>query len=237
VAEGAAQSSGPERLWVFDPGTYARATAWIVAALGLAQVIKKGIRIPAIGTILEAAVLLLLVVILFSLTPVRRWFSVLPRPHRLIIVGFFFLAVTGQLTTDNRKTFPFPAWTMYGKQESPDRLEYYRYRGIDANGHEINVDPADVLGFVNVAEIASHVRFIARDSRLPLGDPNREINRRRLNDLLVTIARAYDLKHPAVPLRSLEFLWYSWDYHHVPAADVVPEPMMKVEMPPAGGAR
>ena len=237
MAEGTRESPGSERLWVFDPGTYARAAGWMIAALATAQVIRKGLRVPASGTIMEAFLLLLLIATLFSLTPVRRWFSALPRPHRLVMVGFFFLTVTGQLTTDNRKTFPFPAWTMYGKQESPDRLEYYRYRGIDANGREINVDPADVLGFVNVAEIASRVRFIARDARLPSSDPKGELNQRRLHDLLVTIARAYDLKHPDAPLRSLEFLWYSWDYHKVPASDVVPEPMMKVEMPAAGGAR
>jgi hypothetical protein len=236
VADGTAESVNRERLWVFDAGTYARATAWILAALVLAQLIKKGLRIPAAGTIMEAAVLLFYVALLFSLTPIRRWFSALPRPHRLVIVAFFFLAVTGQLATDNRKTFPFPAWTMYGKQESPDRLEYYRYHGVDANGRDVNVDPADVLGFVNVAEIASRVRFIARDARLPEGDPKRVVADKKLHDLLVTIGRAYALKHPDAPLRSLEFLWYSWDFHYRPAADVVPEPMLEVELP-EGGAR
>jgi hypothetical protein len=236
VADSAARSPETQRLWVFDARAYAMATGWMVAALVLAQLIKKGFRIPAVGTVLEALVLLGYILILFSLAPLRRWFSALPRPHRLVLVVFFFLAVTGQLTTDNRKTFPFPAWTMYGKQESPDRLEYYRYRGVDANGHTVNVDPADVLGFVNVAEIASRVRFIARDARLPEGDPSREAAQKRLRDLLMTIARAYALKHPDAPLRSLEFLWYSWDYHNRPAADVVPEPMLKIELP-EGGAR
>lgn len=229
-------TSDAERLLVFDGGTYARVAGWIVAALALAQMIKKGPGIPPSGTVLEAAVHFVIIAVLVSLAPVRRWLSAIPRPHRLIVMGFFFLVMTGQLTTDNRKTFPFPAWTMYGKQESPERLEYYRYRGVEANGREINVDPADVLGFVNVAEIASHVRFIARDARLPEGDPKREPNREKLHDLLVTIARAYDLKHPSAPLRSLEFLWYSWDYHNVPAAGVVPERMLKVDMP-EGGAR
>jgi hypothetical protein len=237
VAESTARPPDPERLWVVESKTYAYAIGWMVAALVTAQVIKKGLRIPAVGTIIEAAVLLSYVLILFSLVPVRRWFSALPRPHRLFIVGFFFLAVTGQLTTDNRKTFPFPAWTMYGKQESPDRLEYYRYHGVNANGHDVNVDPADVLGFVNVAEIASRVRFIARDARLPESDPKRAIAQKKLHDLLVTIGRAYELKHPDVPLRSLEFLWYSWDYHNRPANAVVPEPMLKIEFPPEGGAR
>jgi hypothetical protein len=236
VADGTGGSSGRERLWVIDAGTYARATGWIIAALAIGHVIKKGFRIPAVGTVLEAATLLVLVIILFSLTPVRRWFDALPRPHRLVLVGFFFLVVTGQLTTDNRKTFPFPAWTMYGKQESPDRLEYYRYHGVDRNGHDVNVDPADVLGFVNVAEIASRVRFIARDARLPEGDPKRAVAQTKLHELLESIGRGYAVKHPDAPLRSLQFLWYSWDYHNRPASDVVPEPMLKVEWPD-GGAR
>ena len=117
--------------------------------------------------------------LLFSLTPVRRWLAAtVHAAHRLVIVVFFFLAVAGQLSDGQSRTFPFPAWTMYGKPESPDRLEYYRYHGVDANGQDVNVDPADVLGFVNVAEIASRVRFIARDARLPQGDPKR-VSRRQ----------------------------------------------------------
>lgn len=236
MAERSVRPPHSGRLWVFDLGTYARVVGYVVTALAIAQVIKKGFRIPPPGTIVEAAAYLLLFAVLFSLAPVRRWFSAIPRTHQLIVTGFFFLVVTGQLTTDNRKTFPFPAWTMYGKQESPGRLEYYRYRGIDASGREVNVDPADVLGFVNVAEIASHVRFIARDSRLPEGDPKREPNRRKLRDLLATIATGYNLKHADAPLRSLEFIWYSWDYLKAPASEVVPEPMLKVEIP-EGGAK
>jgi hypothetical protein len=236
VAERTVGSSHSERVWVFDLGTYARVGGYVVAALAVAQVIKKGFRLPHPGTLVEAAGYLLLFAVLFSLAPVRRWFSAIPRTHQLVVMGFFFLVVTGQLTTDSRKTFPFPAWTMYGKQESPARLEYYRYRGIDAGGREVNVDPADVLGFVNVAEIASHVRFIARDSRLPEGDPKREPNRRKLNELLQAIATGYNLKHPEAQLRSLEFLWYSWDYLKVPAGDVVPERMLEIEIP-EGGAK
>lgn len=236
MAERSVGSSHSERLWVFDVGTYARVLGYIVAALAVAQVIKKGFRIPHPGTVVEASAYLFLFAVLFSLAPVRRWFSAIPRTHQLVVMGFFFLVVIGQLTTDNRKTFPFPAWTMYGKQESPERLEYYRYRGVDAAGREVNVDPADILGFVNVAEIASHVRFIARDSRLPEGDPRREPNQRKLHELLSAIAKGYNLKHPDAPLRTLEFLWYSWEYLKVPASDVVPEPMLKIEIP-EGGAK
>ncbi len=105
---------------------------------------------------------------------------------------------------------------MYGKQESPDRLEYYRYRGVDSNGQDVNVDPAEVLGFVNVAEIASHVRFIARDARLPEGDPKRVDADKKLHDLLVTVGKPMRSSIPTLRSGSLEFLWYSWDYHNDP---------------------
>lgn len=236
MAEHSVESSHAGRWWVFDVRTYGRVVGYVVAALAVAQVIKKGFRAPHPGMVVEAAGYLLLFAVLFSVAPLRRWVSAIPQTHRLVLMGFFFLLVTGQLTTESRQTFPFPAWTMYGKQESPERLEYYRYRGIDVNGQEVNVDPADVFGFVNVAEVASHVRFIARDSRLPEGNPKREPNRQKLHDLLLAIGRGYNLKHPDAPLRSLEFLWHSWDYLNVPAGDVVPEPMLKVEIP-EGGAK
>jgi hypothetical protein len=239
VAEPTVESSHAGRWWVVDPATYGRVVAYVLAALAVSQLVKSGLGVPHPGILVESVGYLLFFGLVLSLTPVRRWLSAIPRPHRLVIVWFSFCVLVGQLTYDNRKTFPFPAWMMYGKAERQEQrgvLEYYRYRGVDASGHEVNVDPAHVLGFVNVAEIASHVRFIARDSRLPEGHPKRDVNRGRLNDLLLTIARGYNLKHPDAPLRSLEFLWYSWDYKHGPSETIVPEPMLKVEIP-EGGAK
>ena len=236
MAEPTVGSSHSERLWVVDLATYGRVAAYVLAALAVSQLVKSGLGVPHPGTLVEAAGYLLLFGVLLSLAPIRRWLSAIPHLHRLVIVWFFFCVLVGQLTYDNRKTFPFPAWMMYGKPEVRERLEYYRYRGVDVGGREVNVDPADVLGFVNVAEIASHVRYIARDSRLPEGHPKRDVNRERLKDLLMTIARGYNLKHPDAPLRSLELLWYSWDYRHDPPEAVAPEAMLKIAIP-EGGAK
>jgi len=239
VAEHPRESSHAGQWWVMDPPTYGRVLAYLLAALAASQLVKGRLGLPHPGTLVESVGYLILFAVVLSIVPIRQWLAAVPRPHRLVLIGFFFCVLVGQLTYDNRKTFPFPAWMMYGKaeqQELTGRLEYYRYRGIDAGGNEVNVDPADVFGFVNVAEIASHVRFIARDSRLPEGHPKREVNRRRLNDLVMTIVGGYNLKHPDAPLRSLELLWYSWDYQHEPPEAVVPQPMLKIEMP-EGGAK
>ena len=218
--------------WAFDRRTAMRlGVAWL-AELAFAQLAGRGhVGLPRPGMLVQSGMCLALFGLLFAFVPVRSWASRLPRPHQIAIGTFFFLVVAGQLATTSRHTFPFPAWTMYGKAESPPRLEYYRYRGIDARGNEVSIDPATVLAFVNVAEIASHVRAIARDARLDPTDPKREPGRAHLHDLLQTVARAYGLKHPDAPLRSLEFLWYSWDYHNVPAESVVPEPLLKIDLP------
>ncbi len=220
------------RYWTFDARTAAGlALAWL-AELAFAQLLGRGhISLPRPGMLVQSAMCLAIFAVLFSLVPVRRWAGRLPRPHQVAIGAIFFLVVAGQLSTVSRGTFPFPAWTMYGKPESPPRLEYYRYRGVDSQGKTVSVDPAKVLGFVNVAEIASHVREIAHAARHAPGDPKREHGRARLHDLLVTVAKAYDLKHPEAPLRSLEFLWYSWDYHNDLADSVVPEPLLKIDLP------
>ncbi|MGH7497934.1 MAG: hypothetical protein ACREL3_03675 [Gemmatimonadales bacterium] len=233
MAEGAAGAMRPHwRSYLeFDRRTAVGLGVTWVAELAFAQLAGRGhVGIPRPGMIVQSAGCLVLFGLLFSFVPVRSWASRLPRPHQIAIGVVFFLIVAGQLATVSRHTFPFPAWTMYGKAESPPRLEYYRYRGIDALGKEVSVDPAQVLGFVNVAEIASHVRAIARAARLAPDDPAREPGRAKLHDLLQTIARAYDLKHPGAPLRSLQFLWYSWDYHKVPADSVVPEPLLTIDL-------
>lgn len=236
MAEEAVATTEPERLWIITPARYVRVAGWIALALIAAQAVKGRAALPNPGTALEAACHVVLFCLLLSFTPFVRWMSSIPSSHRAIVTWFFFCVMVGQLAYDNRRTFPFPAWMMYGKQEVRERLEYYRYRGIDAQGREVNVDPAKVLKFANVAEIASHVRYIARDARLPEGHPKSAINRKRLHDLLVTVATGYNQQHPDAPLRSLTFLWYSWDFRHDPPDAVTPEPMLTIDLP-EGGAR
>lgn len=212
--------------------------AWLTSVT-LAYLLRNGLALPPPGKALaamlaESVVYLVYFVALVSFAPVRAWLRAIPSPHRTVLAVFFFLIATGQLTLLNRDTFPFPGWTMYGRKEAPAMLEYYRYHGIDRNGRKLEVDPAKLFTFVNVAEIASRVKGFGRTASSPTDDPAREAARAKVRDWLLAIGTAYNLEHPDAPLRSLEFIRYNWEFRRVPASEVPPESVVGIELPEAG---
>jgi hypothetical protein len=213
--------------------------AWALCVI-LALLVRRGFSlprptIPLLVMLVESAVLLFYFIVLLSYKPVRAWLRSIPSPHRTVLAVFFFVLTTGQLTLDSRRTFPFPAWTMYGRKESPATLEYYRYHGVDRLGHSVEIDPAKLFQFVNVAEIDSRVKVFGRQAAQPPGHPKREAARAQVRDWLGAIAAIYNLRHPDAPLRSLEFIRYNWEFRRFPASQVVPESLVRIELPVVGG--
>ena len=212
--------------------------AWALCVV-LALIIRRGFSlprptIPLLVMLVESMVLLCYFIALLSYEPVRAWLRSIPSPHRSVLAVFFFVLATGQLTLDSRRTFPFPAWTMYGRKEAPATLEYYRYHGVDRLGHAVEIDPAKLFQFVNVAEIDSRVKVFGRQAAQPPGHPKREAARAQVRDWLGAIAAAYNVRHPDAPLRSLEFIRYSWEFRRFPASQVQPESLVRIELPEAG---
>jgi hypothetical protein len=204
--------------------------AW-AGTLAAADLFQRGLRPPTLVMVLESLAYLVLYAGLLSFAPVRRWLGAIPSPHRAVVAGFVACATWGQLVVDSRATFPFVAWTMYARPEVRHLVEYYRYRGIDARGREVWVDPAQELTFVNSAEIASRVKYIGRSATSPEDTPQRDEARERVRDLLGTLAAAYDRSHTDAPLRSLDFVHYAWDYGHQPLSEVVPSTVLSLELP------
>jgi hypothetical protein len=204
--------------------------AWLVT-LGLAQVFGHGVRPPRPATIVESIALFALYAGLLAYAPVREWVWAIPSPHRAVLAGFVFLATFGQLALKSRGTFPFTAWTMYARPEIQTRLDYYRYRGTDANGREVAVDPAKVWTFVNSAEIASRVKAIGRVAIAETESPARDEARARVRDLLGALMTSYNREHPEAPLRSLEFMHYGWDYRRHPPETVRPTAVLRLDAP------
>jgi hypothetical protein len=213
--------------------------AWALCVV-LALLLRRGFSlprptIPLLVMLVESGVLLFYFIVLLSYEPVRDLLRSIPSPHRTVLAVFFFVLATGQLTLDSRRTFPFPAWTMYGRKESPPTLEYYRYRGVDRLGRAVELDPAKLFQFVNVAEIDSRVKVFGRQASQPPGHPKREAARAQVRDWLGALAAVYNLRHPQAPLRSLEFVRYNWEFRRYPASQVVPETLVRIELPVAGG--
>jgi hypothetical protein len=212
--------------------------AWALC-VALALLLRRGLslprpNIPLLIMLVESSVLLFYFIVLLSYDPVRAWLRSIPSAHRTILAVFFFVLATGQLTLDSRRTFPFPAWTMYGRKENPPTLEYYRYHGVDRLGRAVELDPAKLFQFVNVAEIDSRVKVFGRQASLPAGHPKREAARAQVRDWLSALAAVYNQRHPDAPLRSLEFIRYNWEFRKYPASQVKPESLVRIELPVAG---
>jgi hypothetical protein len=225
--------------WTIEWRTIRRLlVAWFLC-VALALLLRRGLSLPRLNRtllvmLLESTFLLFYFIALLSYEPARAWLRSIPSPHRAVLAVFFFILATGQLTLDSRRTFPFPAWTMYGRKEAPPTLEYYRYHGVDRLGHFVELDPAKLFQFVNVAEIDSRVKVFGRQAALPPGNPKREPARAQVRDWLTALATVYNLKHPHAPLRSLEFIRYNWEFRRFPASQVPAEALVKIELPQPG---
>jgi hypothetical protein len=218
------------RAWSFDR----HLVAGLVPLWGLtvvaAHLTSQGFGKPRPLLLVEGLIYLALYGALLCFAPVRAWIRAIPSSHRAVLAAFVLLATWGQLVVDSRTTFPFPAWTMYARPEPRSLLEYYRYRGVDVRGHEVWVDPADELTFVNSAEIASRVKYIGRPATSPTANPRRDAARARVRDLLGAIAAGYNRSHPDAPLRSLEFMHYTMDYRNQTQASG-PESVIQIDIP------
>ncbi len=224
-------TSQADRSWSLDRRMLARLVPLWALTLVAAQLTSRASGKTALLLLLEGLVYLGLYLGLLSFTPVRAWVMAIPSPHRAILAAFVLLATWGQLVVDSRTTFPFTAWTMYARPERRSVLEYYRYRGIDARGQEVWVDPAHEFTFVNSAEIASRVKYMGRPATSPTASPARDEARAKVRDLLTALAAAYNRSHPEAPLRSLEFMHYAWEYRNQAAAEVVPTAVLRIEIP------
>ena len=220
-----------DRSWSLDRRMVARVVPLWALTLVAAHLTSQGFGMPRPVLVVEGLAYLALYLGLLSFAPVREWITAIPSPYRAVVTALVFLATWGQLVVDSRTTFPFPAWTMYARPEPRTLLEYYRYRGVDARGQEVWVDPAEELTFVNSAEIASRVKYIGRPATSPTDGPRRDEARQKVRDLLTAIATAYDRSHPDAPLRSLEFVHYAWDYRNQAVAEVQPSSVLRIELP------
>lgn len=221
----------PDLTWSLDRRVVARVVPLWLLAVVAAHVVRHGFGRPHALLVVEALIYLALYVGLLSLPPIRAWVTGIPSPHRAVLAAFVVLVTWGQLVVSSRATFPFTAWTMYARAEPRSLLEYYRYRGMDARGQEVWVDPAKEFTFVNSAEIASRVKYIGRPATSDTDGPRRDQGQAKVRDLLTALATAYNRSHPGAPLRSLEFVHYAWDYRHQPAADVVPSAVLRIDIP------
>jgi hypothetical protein len=198
--------------------------------VGLSVLLRQGDWGTRLMTGLEALIYLAVFIVILSRDAVRPHLAALPRPHRAILAIFFALMLAGHFANDTRATFPFSAWSMYGRPESPATLEYYRSEGIDGGLRRIVINEAELFPSIGGSAIASKVKRLAAQALAPQHLPGHGPPQRRLTDWLHAVGDAYNQRHPERPVRAVELLRYSVSLRGRGRPGFAARPIWRVEL-------
>ncbi len=198
--------------------------------VGLSVLLRQGNWGTRLMAGVEALIYVALFILILSRDAVRPHLGALPRPHRAILTIFFALVLAGHFANDTRATFPFSAWSMYGRPESPDTLEFYRSEGIDRSLRRIVIDESELFPSIGGSAIASKVKRLAGHALAVQHLPNPGPRQRRLTDWLRAVGDAYNRRHPERPVRAVELLKYSVSLRDRASSGLVARPIWRVEL-------
>lgn len=198
--------------------------------VGLSVLLRQGDWGTRLMTGLEALIYLAVFSLILSRDAVRPHLDALPRPHRAILAIFFALILAGHFANDTRTTFPFSAWSMYGRPESPNTLEFYRSEGIDGSLRRIVINEAELFPSIAGSAIASKVKRLAAQALAPQHLPGQGPHQRRLTDWLRAVGDAYNQRHPERPVRAVELLRYSVSLREPRRSGFAVRPIWRVEL-------
>jgi hypothetical protein len=160
----------------------------------------------------------------------RSHIGALRRPHRALLAIFFALILAGHFANDPRATFPFSAWSMYGRPESPDTLQFYRSEGIDSSRRRVVIDEADLFPPIGGSAIASKVKRLAAQALAAPHPLGRGMPQRRLTEWLHAVGAAYNQRHPERPIRAVELVRYSVNLREPATSGLAARRIWRVEL-------
>jgi len=74
-----------------------------------------------------------------KLLPVYQWTTLI---YQWTILTILVLMLASQIIDENRSTFPFTSWKMYGSTSLPDEIVYHEFKGRTIDGEEVRLNPA-----------------------------------------------------------------------------------------------
>lgn len=172
-------------------------------------------------TFVEALIYLIFFTLLFSFSPIRKYFAKIPVPHKLILITFFILLLIGQFINDPRLTFPFTSWAMYGRPEHPETLVFYRYQGFDDKQNKIDISPEDLLPPIGKSAVASKFKNLLSGAFSNEDKAKQKENEERLKELLLAFGEIYNRSYPEHPIRSVELIQCSLNLRDRGKSDIL----------------
>ncbi len=204
--------------------------------VGLSVLLRDGDWHTRFSAGLEALIYLGAFILILSADAVRPHLGLVPGPHRTLLAIFFALILAGHFAYDTRETFPFSAWTMYGRPESPDTLHFYRSQGIRADLSRVLIDEAELFPSIGGSGLASKAKRLVAQALPSPHRRTREPDRQRLTDWLRAVGEAYNQTHPERPVRAVELLRHSVSLRAADKSGLTAQPIWRVDLE-ADGSR
>jgi hypothetical protein len=181
------------------PSTRARLSALgavvLIAVCG-AAVLYYTWQIHAL--VFEAYALTALFIAFRSAPPVARWLGGMPAIHRVVLYGLLAAVVAGQFTLDKRTWYPFVAWDIFSNVSETETVSCRELIGTTADGKTVRLLVEQLF--------PSIIQF-----DLPLPDEPEKMAR-----LVTALARAYNARHAADPVREVDLMLMAVKLHPPP---------------------
>ena len=156
----------------------------------------------------EIYALIALFIGFWTASPLRRWLTGLPVIHRAIFAALPALVVAGHLasnvTSAKRTLYPFIAWDIFSAVSDQDSVSCRELIGTTVDGKSVRLLVEQLF--------PSIIQFDLPPENRP-GD---------MNQLVQALARAYNARHAADPLRAVDLMLVTVHLHPRPGSAAAP---------------
>lgn len=166
----------------------------------------------------EVALLVLLLVLVLSSTPMRNYLQQIRARHRAQLYGMLGVLLVAQGISSSQTTFPIMPLTMYaGLNQAPDFVGVYEYFIVTSKGERLQINPSRLFpsngrGYRRMSNKLIHTcRAYTKATQNGAGHKEAK---KTLEDLLRAVGSQFQLKNPEHEVKSVQI-----DHYRVPWKD------------------
>jgi hypothetical protein len=177
--------------------------AWISTVTAIAVIVACAVTVTYFywgirGLILQIYAVTALFIAFRSAPPLVRWLAGLPLIHRSILYALLAAVVAGHFSLSTRRYYPFVAWDIFSAVSEQETVFCRELVGTTADGKSVRLLVEQLFPSV--------VQF-----DLPSKDEPEQ-----MNSLVAALAKAYNARHAADPVREIDLMLMAVKLHPPP---------------------